>query len=64
MSEAEAKAKELEEALNELIVKCAENGGHVYIVDKLHNKFILRIEEPIRISPYEGFKAQNDEKGY
>ena len=63
MSEAEAKAKELEEALNELIVKCAENGGHVYIVDKLHTKFILRIEEPIRISVYEGYKgAHNEEK--
>ena len=61
MSEAEAKGKEIEEALNELIKKCAEYGGHIYIRDKLHNKFILRIEEPIKLSVYEGYKGVNDE---
>ena len=62
MSE-EAKGKEIEEAFNELVKKCAENGGHVYIVDRRKNSFILRITEPIRIDVYEGYKgAHNEEK--
>lgn len=63
MNEAEAKGKEIEEAFNELISKIAKYNGHVTIKDKLHNKFILRIEEPIKISVYEGYKgAQNEEQ--
>lgn len=50
-------AKEIQEAINKLILKCAENGGHVYIVDNLKNNFIIRITEPIRISAYEGYKG-------
>ena len=62
MTEAEAKGKEIEEAFNELLQKCLVNRGHIYIKDKLHNKFILRIEEPIKISVYEGYKGAQDEK--
>lgn len=62
MTEAEAKGKELEEAFNELIKKCADNKGFVYIKDKLHNDFILRITEPIRLSVYEGYKGAQDEE--
>ena len=62
MSEAEAKGKEIEEAFNKLLQKCLANRGHIYIKDKLHNKFILRIEEPIKISVYEGYKGAQDEE--
>jgi hypothetical protein len=62
MTETEAKGKEIEEAFNELIAKCAEYGGHVYIKDKLNNDFILRITEPIRLSVYEGYKGAQDEE--
>lgn len=63
MNEAEAKGKEIEEAFNELVKKCAENGGHVYIVDRRKNSFILRITEPIRISVYEGYKGETENGG-
>jgi hypothetical protein len=63
MSEAEAKGKEIEEAFNELVTKCAENGGHIYIVDRKKNSFILRITEPIRISVYEGYKGEKENGG-
>lgn len=56
----EAKGKEIEAAINELITKCAENGGHIYIVDRKKNSFILRLTEPIRISVYEGYKGENN----
>lgn len=61
MTEAEAKGKEIEEAFNELLAKCAEYGGHIYIKDKLHNTFIYRITEPIKLSVYEGYKGAHDE---
>ena len=63
MTEAEAKEKEIDEAFNELISKCAEHNGHIYIKDKLHNKFILRITEPIKISVYEGYKGETENGG-
>lgn len=62
MTEAEAKGKEIEEALNELIKKCTDNRGHVYIIDKLNNKFILRIEEPIKINAWGGYNGAQDEE--
>lgn len=65
MNEAEVKGEELEKAFNELIAKCAEHRGHIYIIDNLRNNFILRITEPIRIHVYEGYKGNQDEdKGY
>lgn len=62
MTEAEAKGKEIEEAFNELVKKCADNKGFIYIVDKLNNDFILRVTEPIRIRVYEGYKGAQDEE--
>lgn len=62
MNEAEAKGKEIEEAFNELLQKCLVNRGHIYIKDKLNNKYILRIEEPIKLSVYEGYKGAQDEE--
>jgi hypothetical protein len=51
-------AQELEKALNELIAKATENGGHVYILDKLQNTFALKLTEPIKINFYEGYKEK------
>ena len=62
MNEAEAKGKEIEAAINELISQIAKYRGHIYIVDKLHNNFILRITEPIKLSVYEGYKGAQDEE--
>ena len=63
MTEAEAKGKEIEEAFNELLQKCLVNRGHIYIRDKLNNKYILRIEEPIKLSVYEGYKGETENGG-
>lgn len=48
-------AQELEKALNELIAKSQEYGGHVYIVDKLQNTFALKLTEPVKINYYGGY---------
>jgi hypothetical protein len=48
-------AQELEKALNELIAKSQENGGHVYIVDKRQNTFALKLTEPVKINYYGGY---------
>ena len=50
-------AQELEKALNELIAKSQEHGGHVYIVDKLQNTFALKLTESIKINYYGGYNA-------
>lgn len=50
-------AQELEKALNELIAKSQEHGGHVYIVDKLQNTFALKLTEPVKINYYGGYNA-------
>lgn len=50
-------AQELEKALNELIAKSQEHGGHVYIVDKLQNTFALKLTEPVKIIYYGGYNA-------
>lgn len=50
----------IENLLNELIAKASENGGHVYIVDKLQNTFALKLTEPIKIAFYEGYKGEKD----
>lgn len=52
--------KQIEEALNELISQAAKNGGHVYIVDKKHNTFALRLTEPIKIQFYGGYKGDTE----
>ena len=53
--------QDLEKALNELIAKSQENGGHVYIVDKLQNTFALKLTEPVKINFYEGYKGATNE---
>ena len=63
MTEVEAKGQEIEEAFNELLQKCLVNRGHIYIRDKLNNKYILRIEEPIKLSVYEGYKGETENGG-
>ena len=52
--------KQIEEALNELITEAAKNGGHLYIVDKKHNTFALKLSEPIKIQFYGGYKGETD----
>ena len=55
--------KQIEEALNALISEAVKNGGHVYVVDKKHNGFALRLTEPIRIQFYGGYKGEADNGG-
>ena len=43
---------EIETALNELINKASESGGFVWVVDKLHNNFAVRLTEPISLKAY------------
>ena len=54
--------KQIEEALNELIEKAISGGGHVFIVDKKHNDFALRLTTPIKIQFYGGYKGNPNEK--
>ena len=42
-------AEMIAEQLNELIEKCEKAGGHVYIVDKVQNRFAFRVTEPIKV---------------
>lgn len=49
--------KQIEEALNALIVEATKNGGHVFIVDKKKNNFFVRLTEPIKIQFYGGYKG-------
>ena len=58
----EEKEKLTENSLNELIAEAVKNGGHVYIVDKKHNSFALRLTEPIKIQFYAGYKGDPNEK--
>lgn len=53
-------AQEIEKALNELIAKAQEHGGHVYIVDKLQNTFALKLTEPVKINYYGGYKENSN----
>jgi hypothetical protein len=53
--------QELEDKLNSLISKCAEGGGHVFIVDKKGNNFYQRLTEPIRLHAYEGWKEDKND---
>jgi hypothetical protein len=52
--------KNIERALNDLIAKVAKNGGHVWIVDRLGNNFLVRATNPIDIKVYNGYKEDND----
>ena len=47
-----AEAERLAAELNALIVKCSKATGFVYLTDKLHNDFIIRLTEPIKLSAF------------
>lgn len=57
------KAKQIEQELNELIAQAVKGGGHVYIVDKRHNTFALKLTEDIKIQYYGGYKGGNEDGG-
>ena len=43
----------IEQELNELIKRCTEKGGFVWIVDKKGNNFSIRLTEEVKIRPFE-----------
>lgn len=54
-------AEKIAEQLNALIEKCEKSGGHVYIVDKVQNRFAFRITEPIKVVAFiPTAKGEND----
>jgi hypothetical protein len=44
--------------IDEMIAEAVQNGGHVYVTDKKHNTFALRLTEPIKIQFYGGYKGE------
>lgn len=56
-----ADEKQIETLINDLISEAAKNGGHVYVVDKKRNKFSLKLDEPITIHFYGGYKGDTNE---
>lgn len=44
--------KEIENALNELIIAANVSGGCVWIVDKKQNNFALRVREPVKLRAF------------
>lgn len=52
--------EELEKALNELIKRAGENGGHVYIVDRAQNAFALKLTKEIKINFYGGYYGKDE----
>ena len=46
------KAKQIETEFNELIKRCTDKGGCIWIQDKRGNKYSLRIEEDIKLSAF------------
>ena len=57
---ADEKEKLIENSLNELIAEAVKGGGHVYVVDKKHNTFALKLTEPIKIQFYGGYKGESN----
>ena len=53
--------KRIEAELNALIVKCSKATGFVYLTDKLHNDFIIRITEPIKLTAFIPSKREDKE---
>ncbi len=53
---------DVEKELNALIKRCAEKGGHVFIIDKKGNDFSLRLTEEVKLRPYEP-KARFESNG-
>lgn len=52
--------EEIEKALNELIKRCADKGGFVWIVDKRGNDFYLRLTKEVKLRAYEPSKTKED----
>ena len=52
-----------EQTLNELIKECRDKGGFVWIVDKRHNNFAIRLTEEVKISSYVPTKTKEDSNG-
>ena len=44
--------KEIEDAFNALIHECVSQGGDVWLVDKKHNRYALRLYEEVKIRPF------------
>lgn len=57
----EDKAKIIENSLNELISEAVKNGGHLWIVDKKHNNFALRLTEDVKLQFWGGYKGDRNE---
>ena len=43
---------DVEKELNELITECHRKGGDVWIVDKYHNNFAIRLTEEVKIKAF------------
>lgn len=43
---------DIEKELNELIKRCTEKGGFVWIVDKYGNNFCQRLTDEVKIRPF------------
>jgi hypothetical protein len=54
---------DIEKELNELIKRCTEKGGHVWIVDKKGNNFSIRLTEEVKIRPYEPKAKEESNNG-
>lgn len=52
-----------EQELNDLINRCREKGGFVWIVDKRGNNFSIRLTEEVKIRPYEPTNTKEDSNG-
>ena len=59
----EEKRSQIEKALNELITRCADKGGFVWIVDKRGNDFYLRLTKEVKLRAYEPSKTKEDSNG-
>lgn len=53
---------DIEKELNELIKKCTERGGFVWIVDK-HNNFYTRLTEEVKISSFVPKEREDNDDG-
>ena len=54
---------QIEQALNELITRCADKGGFVWIVDKKGNDFYLRLTKEVTVRAYEPSNTKEDKDG-
>jgi hypothetical protein len=52
---------DIEQELNDLINKCREEGGFVWIVDKKQNNFAIRLTQEVKISIYEPKENSNED---